>query len=329
MQKKQVIYISLITLLFSLIFPFLAIAPIVFFILSKNSVVNWTIFILIFAASLFLIYAIGWFNSSISFSATVLNYLYNIVQFLFLPFIFAFVYYFFIVIYKKVNSSILTFILISAIPFAVLIVFSLYFLKSRGFSFVQFAPAFEQIFGNSYSEKNLEKIFINIIEKEIPKSVSVISIGLALLVEQQLVGFTKKNPELTNIIKPLDSIRLGKIFSWITIIAIYSLLILKFILKINIFLVELILFNIFYLLTTLHFINGLGVIIYFYKNKVKQFMENRILYQLKSRPLMFFLTILAIFVIILFLIPYFIYIYFAIALLSAIDTIYPIRKEKS
>jgi len=39
------------------------------------------------------------------------------------------------------------------------------------------------------------------------------------------------------------------------------------------------------------------------------------------------LIILAIFVIILFLMPFFIYIYFVIAFISTVDTIYPLRKE--
>ncbi|MEJ5272506.1 MAG: hypothetical protein WH035_00090 [Spirochaetota bacterium] len=327
MQKKQVIYLSFISLLFSLIFPFLAIAPVVYFILSKNNLINWIIFLSIFCIGLLLIYFIGYFNSSLSLEATALSYLYNLIQFLLLPFLFAFIYYFFILAYKKYNSSLILFIVLSAIPFAVLIVFSLILLKSKGFSFVQFSPTFENLFGKDYSQYNIEAIFQNLINKEIPKSISLISISLALIVEQQLISFTKKSEPLKYIIKPLDSTKLGKVFSWITIIVIYSLIALKFILKINNFTLELILFNLFYLLTTIHFINGLGVITFNYKKRIKPIVDNQLVLQLKSRPLIFLLVIIALFTIILILIPFILYIYFIVAFVSVIDTIYPLRKE--
>jgi hypothetical protein len=327
--KKQVIYLALISLLFSIIFPFFAIAPIVYFILSKNNLINWLIFLSIFCFGLFIIYFIGWFNSSLSIGATALNYLFNLIQFLLLPFLFAIVYYLFILAYKRYNSSLILFIVISAIPFAVLIILSLIFLKSKGFSFIQFAPSFEKMLGENYREYNLEAFFQNIINKEIPKSISVISISLSLFVEQQLVSLAKKSEILNNIIKPLDSTKLGKIFSWVTIITIYSLLAIKFILKINNFSVEIALFNIFYLLTSIHFINGLGVIVFYYKRKIKPIIDNQIIVQLKTRPFIFLLTIMALFLIVLILIPFVIYIYFVIAFISAIDTIYPLRKENN
>lgn len=329
MPKKQVIYLALISLLFSIIFPFFAIAPIVYFILSKNNLINWLIFLSIFCFGLFIIYFIGWFNSSLSIGATALNYLFNLIQFLLLPFLFAIVYYLFILAYKRYNSSLILFIVISAIPFAVLIILSLIFLKSKGFSFIQFAPSFEKMLGENYREYNLEAFFQNIINKEIPKSISVISISLSLFVEQQLVSLAKKSEILNNIIKPLDSTKLGKIFSWVTIITIYSLLAIKFILKINNFSVEIALFNIFYLLTSIHFINGLGVIVFYYKIKIKPIIDNQIIVQLKTRPFIFLLTIMALFLIVLILIPFVIYIYFVIAFISAIDTIYPLRKENN
>lgn len=329
MPKKQVIYLALISLLFSIIFPFFAIAPIVYFILSKNNLINWLIFLSIFCFGLFIIYFIGWFNSSLSIGATALNYLFNLMQFLLLPFLFAIVYYLFILAYKRYNSSLILFIVISAIPFAVLIILSLIFLKSKGFSFIQFAPSFEKMLGENYREYNLEAFFQNIINKEIPKSISVISISLSLFVEQQLVSLAKKSEILNNIIKPLDSTKLGKIFSWVTIITIYSLLAIKFILKINNFSVEIALFNIFYLLTSIHFINGLGVIVFYYKRKIKPIIDNQIIVQLKTRPFIFLLTIMALFLIVLILIPFVIYIYFVIAFISAIDTIYPLRKENN
>lgn len=329
MPKKQVIYLALISLLFSIIFPFFAIAPIVYFILSKNNLINWLIFLSIFCFGLFIIYFIGWFNSSLSIGATALNYLFNLIQFLLLPFLFAIVYYLFILAYKRYNSSLILFIVISAIPFAVLIILSLIFLKSKGFSFIQFAPSFEKMLGENYREYNLEAFFQNIINKEIPKSISVISISLSLFVEQQLVSLAKKSEILNNIIKPLDSTKLGKIFSWVTIITIYSLLAIKFILKINNFSVEIALFNIFYLLTSIHFINGLGVIVFYYKRKIKPIIDNQIIVQFKTRPFIFLLTIMALFLIVLILIPFVIYIYFVIAFISAIDTIYPLRKENN
>jgi len=327
--KKQVIYLALISLLFSIIFPFFAIAPIVYFILSKNSLINWLIFLTIFCIGLLIIYFIGWFNSSLSIGATALNYLLNLIQFLLLPFLFAFVYYLFILAYKRYNASLILFVVISAVPFAVLIILSLLFLKSKGFSFIQFAPAFEKMLGENYKEYNIEAFLQNIINKEIPKSISVISISLALFVEQQLVSLSKKSEVLINIIKPLDSTKLGKIFSWVTIVAIYSLLAMKFILKIDNFTIEILLFNIFYLLTSIHFINGLGVIVFYYKRKLKPIIDNQIILQLKSRPFIFLLTIMALFLIVLMLIPFIIYIYFIIAFISVIDTIYPLRKENN
>lgn len=310
-----------------MIFPILAIAPIVYFILSKNSFSNWLIFILVFCGLLFIIFFIGWFNSSFSLSSTLLNYLFYLLQFFFLPFIFSLLYYLLVISFKKYNSSLLVFILIAAVPFSILIVASLILIKKNGFSFVQFAPIFEQILGKDYSENNIKLILSNILEKEIPKIVSVISISLSLMVEQHLVVFTRKNEELKYIIKPIDSTRLGKAFSWITIVVIYSLIALKFILKIQNFVVEVVLFNLFYLLTSLHFINGIGVIAYYFKTKLKPIIDTQLAVQLKSRPLLFILIISAIFLIIMVLIPFITYIYFIIAFLSAVDTIYPLRKE--
>ncbi len=328
MQKKQVVYLSILTLLFSFVLPFLAIAPIVYFILLRNKFIDWILFLTVFCLILFVIFALNWFNSSSTFSMMLLNYSYTLLQYFLLPFLFSFIYYIFLLVYKRYGSSLLIFIIVTAIPFAILIVVSLIILKSKGFSFLQITPALDQLLKDNSSELNLKEFFNNIINYEIPKAISVISIGISLLIEQQLVSFMKKNEELKQIIKPLESTRLSKGFSWVTIVAIYSLLILKFILKINNFLLELILYNIFYLLTTLHFINGIGVIAYYFDKKLKPILDVQLLPQLKTRPITMLLVIMTMFVIVLILLPFLIYIYFAIAFLSVIDTIYPLRKER-
>jgi len=200
-------------------------------------------------------------------------------------------------------------------------------MKTKGFSFVEFAPVFEQLFGKNAIDGSVEKFLTNLINYEIPKSISLISICISLLIEQQLVSHTKKKEELKYLIKPISSARLSRGFSWITIIAIYSLLILKFVLRIKNFPLELILYNIFYLLTTIHFINGIGVIAYYYNLKIVPILNTNLIPQIKTRPFTLLLIILAIFVIILFLMPFFIYIYFVIAFISTVDTIYLLRKE--
>ncbi|MFN3410565.1 MAG: hypothetical protein ACK4YF_00190 [Exilispira sp.] len=327
MTKKQVVYISFVTFIFSIIFPFLAIAPIVYFILSKNPFLNWIIFILVFCFALFLIQFAQWFNSSMSIEVAFLNYAYTLLMYIFFPLSFSLLYYLFILAYKKYNFPLLLFIVITAIPVATLLVVALILLKKTGFSILQIAPSLENLYAQNIENINIEKLIQNIINEEIPRSISVISISFSLLFEQHLCYLLRKNEELKLIIKPLESVRLSKYFSWITIIAIYSLIILKFLLKINNFTLEIVLYNIFYFLTSLHFINGLGVISFYYKRKVKPIIENILIIQLKSRPLLFLFIIISLFLLGFILLPYIIYIYFAISFLSAVDTIYPFRKE--
>lgn len=327
MTKKQVVYLSFITFIFAVIFPFLAIAPIVYFILSRNSFVNWIFFILIFCFALFLIQFVQWFNSSLSIEVAFLNYAYTLLVYIFFPFAFSLLYYLFILAYKKYNSPLLVFIVVTAIPVATLLVVALILLKKTGFSILQIAQSLEKMYAQNIENINIEKFLQNIINKEIPRSISVISISFSLLFEQHLCYLLRKSEGLKDIIKPLESVKLSKYFSWITIIAIYSLIILKFLLKINNFTLEIVLYNIFYFLTSLHFINGLGVISFYYKRKVKSIIENSLIIQLKSRPLLFLFIIISLFFLVFILLPYTIYIYFIIAFLSAVDTIYPFRKE--
>lgn len=328
MTKKQVIYLSFISFLFSIIFPILAIAPFVYFILSKGGLIEYIIFISFFIVVLFAINFIGWFNSSSSISFAALNYLYSILQYLVAPFIFSIIYYIIFNIYKKFNLSLIVYLIISAIPFALIVIFSLIFIKNKGYSIFQVSPAFEKMINESLVEFNFEKFFEQLIYKEIPKSVSVISISLSLLVEQHLVSFLKKDINLKNSIAPLESTKLGKIFSYITIAAIYSLIVLKLLLKVENLTLEIILFNIFYFLTTIHFINGLGIIAFYYGRKVKPIVDFQLIPQLKNRPLLFFIIIMGLFFFAIILLSFIVYIYFIIAFISTVDTIYPLRKEK-
>ncbi len=327
MDKKQVIYLSITTMLFSLIFPILAIAPVVYFMLSKNSLVNWLLFLSVFCLSLFLINILGWFNSTASFSFVILNYLYKLLLYLFFPFLFAVVFYLFVFVYKKYNSSIMVFILVTAVPFAILFIISLIILNKTGLSYLSFLSSLEELFAKSSIDYSVEKYIQNLIKYEIPRIISLLAICSSLLIEQHLASYLNRREDLKDILKPIKTTKLSKSFSILTIVVIYTLIILKFILKINNFNVEVFLYNLFYFLTTIHFINGIGVLSFFYDSKLKPILINQVLLQLRQRPVLFFIVILGLFALILIFLSFSIYIYFVIAFVSAVDTIYTLRKE--
>ncbi|HQJ41442.1 MAG TPA: hypothetical protein PK449_07775, partial [Exilispira sp.] len=84
-NKKQIITISLISLLFTLIFPPLGIAPIVFLFSVKIKGWDWVIFFSIFFGLLFLLNFATWFNSSLNLHEMLISFLIISLQYLIIP----------------------------------------------------------------------------------------------------------------------------------------------------------------------------------------------------------------------------------------------------
>jgi len=326
-NKKQIITISLISLLFTLIFPPLGIAPIVFLFSVKIKGWDWVIFFSIFFGLLFLLNFATWFNSSLNLHEMLISFLIISLQYLIIPIIFAFLFNLLFKLSNRYKTPILITILLGSIPFFIYIGGIVLFIKQSGYSIMQLLPFAES---TTFQDPEVAEEIKNLISRAyydiLPKGITAFSILISFLVEQHFVYYIKKGGSIMNgYIKPIETSFLPKLFSFITMIGMYTLLILNFILKIKNQALEIFLYNIFFLCTTVHFINGIGVIVALVKRGLSKYMI-QLNDTFTQKPALKLLINISLIMLIILVLPYIIYLYIAIAFLSTIDSVYNFRK---